>query len=154
MMRRILLIPFLVIVFAGIAQAEGNIKTPAESAAKKELLKLEDEENQAFLNRDTKVLDHLYADSLAWTRPNGEFLNKVQVLENLRSGKTKYDSIRHHDVCVRIYGNTAILTGTSTTDLVYEGKPMNRFRRFGEIWVKQGGKWQLVARQVSPGPSE
>ncbi|MGH9358321.1 MAG: nuclear transport factor 2 family protein [Terriglobia bacterium] len=154
MIRRTLLIPFLIVALAGIAQAKENAKSPANAAAEQELLKLENKENQAFLNRDTKVLDRLYADTLAWTRPNGEFLNKAQVLENLRSGKTKYDSIKHHDVRVRIYGNTAILTGTSTTDLVYGGKPMNRFRWFGEVWVKQNGRWQLVAREVSPGPSK
>lgn len=153
MIRRTLLISFMIVTLAGIAQANENAKTPA-NAAEKEVLKLENEENQAFLNRDTKLLDRLYANTLAWTRPDGEFLNKAEVLDNLRSGKTKYDSIRHHDVRVRIYGNTAILTGASTTDLVYEGKPMNHFRRFGEIWIKQNGRWQLVARQVSLGPTK
>jgi len=154
MIRRILLIPLLLIAFVGIAQAKENAESSADAVAKKEVLKLENEENQAFLNRDTKILNRLYSNTLAWTRPNGEFLNKEQVLGNLRSGKTKCASIKHHDVRVRIYGNTAILTGTSTTDLTYEGKPANRFRWFGEIWVKQNGRWQLVARQVSPGPSK
>ena len=152
MTRRTLLIPVLIIALAGIAQTKENAKGPTDAAGETELLKLENEENHAFANRDIKVLDHLYANTLAWTGPNGEFLSKAPVLENLRSGRMKYGPIR--DVRVRIYGNTAILTGTSTEDLVYEGKPVDRSQWLGEVWVKQNSRWRLVARHVSPRPNK
>jgi len=65
------------------------------------------------------------------------------------SGDLKFQSITTDDVQVRVYGNTAVETGRSTMDGQDKGQTVPRDTRFTRVWVKQEGRWQLVANHYS-----
>ena len=61
--------------------------------------------------RDFDALSKLYADEYVLVRPDGSVLSKKEVLRDLQEGGLKFTSIEIANVNVRIYGQTALLTG-------------------------------------------
>jgi ketosteroid isomerase-like protein len=62
----------------------------------------------------------------------------------------KFQSITTDEVQVRVYENTAVETGLSTMIGQDKGKIVPRDNRFTRVWVKQQGRWRLVANHYSP----
>ena len=148
-MRRILLIPLLTVLFLGIAKGQETTTTVADAEeAKRQVLKIEDDLNQAILARDTEVLDRIFAGDMAWTA-RGALLNKAQVLADFRSGNLHFNALKHDDIRLRVFGSTVVVTGYSTSSLQYQGKVSNGPRLFTSVYVKLDGRWQLVAHQVT-----
>jgi ketosteroid isomerase-like protein len=48
---------------------------------------------------------------------------------------------------VRVYGKTAVMTGQFTAKGTFKGKNIDVRERYTAVWVKQNGRWQLVAEQ-------
>jgi ketosteroid isomerase-like protein len=72
------------------------------------------------------------------------------VISDFTSGDLKFQSITTDEVQVRVYENTAVETGLSTMVGQDKGKAVPRDTRFTRVWVKQQGRWQLVANHYSP----
>lgn len=113
------------------------------------MLKVEEELDQALAKGDTATLDRIWADDVIYTSASGQVFTKAQYPERFRSGARKFDSFAHDDIRVRLYGNMAVLTGRSTSVLHDGGKLSAGPRRFTHIYVKQDGRWRLVAHQVT-----
>jgi ketosteroid isomerase-like protein len=151
-MRRLLLLLFVGLVLVPMIgrQVSGQNAAPTVEETKKDVLKFEDERNQAILNRDTAVLDRMYADEITWTMSNGDLLNKQQVLANIGSENQRLFSIQHSDRRIHVFGNTVILTATSNSSERYKDKMITVPRRFTNVYVKQDGQWKLVVHTVTP----
>jgi len=126
----------------------GKQKSESDSAIQTEIMQIEGQMKQAILRKDVDALDHVYADSMVWTA-RGELLTKAQVLADFRSGRLKNNSLEHSNIEIHIYRNTVVLTGYSTSQLVFGGKVLNTPRRFSDAFVKLDGRWQLVAHAVT-----
>lgn len=151
-MRRIFLILFVGLVLLPMMgrKVSGQNTGNAAEETKKDVLKFEDERNQAILNRDTATLDRMYADEITWTMSNGDLLNKQQVLANIGSENQRLYSIQHSDRRVHVFGNTVVLTATSNSSERYKDKMITVPRRFTNVYVKQDGQWKLVVHTVTP----
>ena len=65
-----------------------------------------------------------------------------------QAGKTTYEAFDVDDLAVRIYGETAVVTGRSTPKgRNAKGEPIRGQYRFLRVWVKRDGRWQAVAFQ-------
>jgi hypothetical protein len=127
-------------------QAKTEITDP--EAIKSEIIRLQDEEDRALLRGDAETLDRLWADQLLYPNDNGEVLTKAQRLAEARSKTHNFSVFRHDDLRVRVYnGNTAVVTGYSTTLKKYKGQASRGPRRFSAVWVLLDGRWQMVAHQ-------
>jgi ketosteroid isomerase-like protein len=71
------------------------------------------------------------------------------VLADFTSHNLKFQSITTGEVQVRVYENTAVETGLSTMIGQDKGKTVPRDNRFTRVWVKQQGRWRLVANHYS-----
>jgi ketosteroid isomerase-like protein len=150
-MRRFLLLLFVGLVLLPIGrQVSSQNAASTVEETKKDVLKFEDERNQAILSRDTTTLDRMYADEITWTMSNGDLLNKQQVLANIGSENQRLFSIQHSDRRIHVFGNTVILTATSNSSERYKDKMIIVPRRFTNVYVKQDGQWKLVVHTVTP----
>ena len=104
---------------------------------------------QAQINADAVVLDRIYAADFIGIGPSGRVRTKPQVISDFTSGDLKFQSITTDDIQVRVYGNTAVETGRSTMNGQDRGKTVPRDNRFTRVWVKQQGRWRLVANHYS-----
>jgi ketosteroid isomerase-like protein len=111
--------------------------------------KLDNERIQAQIHADAVALDRIYADDFIGVGPSGTVRTKPQVISDFTSGDLKFQSITTEQVKVRIYENTAVETGLSTMLGQDKGKAVPRETRFTRVWVKQEGRWRLVANHYS-----
>jgi ketosteroid isomerase-like protein len=106
----------------------------------------------AFVKADTVMLRSMLADDYVHTNANGGVLDKTRWLafaknrhEDLKSEKVRIDTYRNDDLRVRVYGNTAVVTGLNTTIGYRDGKEWKLNLRITNVWVKRHGRWQRVA---------
>ena len=141
-MKSALFITVLVLAVAatGVAQKESVEET---------IKKLDNERIQAQIHADAVALDRIYADDFIGVGPSGTVRTKPQVIADFTSGDLKFQSITTDEVKVRVYENTAVETGLSTMLGQDKGKAVPRDTRFTRVWVKQQGRWRLVANHYS-----
>ena len=124
------------------------VRADDEESVQEHIIRLQDEEDRALLRGDVEALDRFWADELLYPNDNGEVLTKAQRLAEVRAQTHNFSVFRHDDIRVRIYsGNTAVISGYSTTLKKYKGRVSRGPRRFSAVWVKRNGRWQMVAHQ-------
>lgn len=151
MLRRLFFLTLLAIPLVALIriQAASAEDTPESvEQAKKEVLKVSEDVDQAVGRNDADALAPNVSDDLEYTNQFGELLTKAQWLANVRSGKIKTVVMKHEVVRAHVYGNTVVLIGLSRTTFVYKGKVSNGPRRFTRVFVKQNGAWRLVVQHV------
>jgi ketosteroid isomerase-like protein len=77
-------------------------------------------------------------------------LPKLRSLLDIRSGKQKYNSVKHDDVRLHVYSDTVVATGHSSSSVIYKGQAVSRPRRFTNVYVQQNGQWRLAVHHVTP----
>ena len=111
--------------------------------------RLDDERIQAQIHADATALDRIYAADFVGVGPSGRVRTKPQVISDFTSGDLKFQSITTDDVQVRVYGDTVVEMGRSTMIGQDKGQTVPRDTRFTRVWVKQQGRWRLVANHYS-----
>jgi ketosteroid isomerase-like protein len=114
-----------------------------------ELLKLENEFARAVASNDADALDRLLADDWIIVDPDGSIIDKARFLGVIRSGALSHDSMESTDLRVRLYGNTAVVTGLTTSKGKFMGQEFTSCERATDIFVKQTGRWQCVFTQLT-----
>jgi ketosteroid isomerase-like protein len=149
-MRQILEIAVVTLSVAAIAagQQQGAIRGPGRTV-EQVIRKLDNERIQAQIHADAVALERIYADDFIGVGPSGAVRTKPQVIADFTSGDLKFQSITTDDVQVRVYGNAAVETGNSTMNGQDKGNAVPHDTRFTRVWVKQQGRWRLVANHYS-----
>ena len=147
-MKHILVIAVLLITATGFVFGQTKIrKRSTDSGTEQELLKRNKEYDEALVNEDASTLDRIFADEFIYTSTSGELINKRQQLDAIKSGDLKIEYGKSDAVRVRVYGNTAVMTGRFIAKGEYRGKVFEAPERYTAVWVKMDRRWQLVAEQ-------
>jgi ketosteroid isomerase-like protein len=133
------------LVCAGMLLGPG--RAGAADATEDAVRKAEEARFAATVKADFAALDSLLADDLTYTHSNTKVETKKELLDLMRSGHYKYNALQPEDLRVRAYGDTAVINGTAAVDVVSGGNLLKLKVRFTDVWVKRGGRWQLVAWQ-------
>ncbi|MDQ3219373.1 MAG: nuclear transport factor 2 family protein [Acidobacteriota bacterium] len=103
----------------------------------------------AVRSRDMKTLNSLFAEDLIITNFDGTTRGKKEELEILKpDAKVKTVSIKNDDVKVRVFGTAAVATALTKMHFVINEKDVHTAFRYTAVFVKQDGRWQLVALQT------
>ena len=146
MTRRTLI--FALTLSATLAAAPALLaQTTADQKTADAVKALDQKRFEAMTKNDLDTLGTLLADDLTYHHSNGAADAKAAYIETLRSGKTRYHTIEPSDVKVRVYGNTAIVTGLAKLSFTADGKPVNTTLRYTDVWVQKGKAWQMVSWQ-------
>src|SRR5262249_61397675 len=84
------------------------------TSTEQEIKSLEEERNRAILSGDAATLERMTADDYTFITLRGELLTKSEIVKGFQSGSFKYDSRQISALKIRVYGNTADVTGRST----------------------------------------
>ena len=158
-MIRIVVIVVLVLAVAPLVLGQKESARRTQTTRIVDAIRKQDSERiQAQIGADRATLDRIYADDFIGIGPSGTVRTKPEVLSDFTSGDLKFQSITTDNVQVRVYGNTAVETGRSTMIGQDKGRVVPRDNRFTRVWVKQHGRWRLVANHysllISPLPKE
>jgi len=150
-MRRTFVTSVLIFTTASTAIAqEQSARSEQNMSVEQVIRQLDGARIQAQIDADAVALDRIYADDFVGIGPSGTVRTKPQVIADFTSGDLKFQSITTDDVRLRVYGDTAVETGRSTMIGQDKGKAVPRENRFTRVWIKQAGRWRLVANHYSP----
>jgi ketosteroid isomerase-like protein len=129
--------------------AFGQAKQQSPANVEQQLTKLENDWMNFTLKRDVASLDRLLADDLTSITPEGKLNTKAQELADVKSGDYAPTAATNKDMKVRVFGNTAIVTGVTAIKGKAKGQDISGDYRFTDTWVLRDGRWQCVATQGS-----
>ena len=115
-----------------------------------EVIALEEELRQAEMAVDRKALDAFFADEVMVTAPIGIVVDKAAVMDEVaRASKVKVEEYSKDDIKVRIFGDTVVTSYRVSAKSEHDGVKMSQTFRMSNVWLKRGGRWQVVARHAA-----
>ena len=119
------------------------------NAVEQAVLQLEQNWEDALLKSDTAALEKIYDDSLVYTHSNGSVDDKATYIGNIKSGASKYESLKRDEIKVNVYGNTALVFSHWQVQSLSRGNTVNTNGRYLHVYVKQKDGWKMVAHQAT-----
>jgi ketosteroid isomerase-like protein len=116
----------------------------------RELTQLVKELNEAVVRADIAVLERVLHEDYVHSRPGGVVEDRAQYLENRKTRRVQFESLVPEEINVRVYGDTAIMTGRSTAKGKDQYGTMDEQRRWTRVLVRRDGRWQFVHFQGTP----
>jgi ketosteroid isomerase-like protein len=120
-----------------------------EHTMQEELLKLENDFARAVTNNDADAVDGFLSDDWIIVDPDGSIIDKARFLGVIKSGALSHEMMESADLRVRLYGNSAVVTGLTTTKGKFMGQDFTSCERATDIFVKQNDRWQCVFTQLT-----
>ena len=117
------------------------------------VLDAEDRRYRAMQEADLATLDAVCADELSYAHSGGARDTKEQYLEKVRSGYYVYRRIDHPVERVAVVGDTAIVVGRMTADLLVDGTPRTIDNLALAVWTRASGAWRLLGYAPTALPS-
>jgi uncharacterized protein (TIGR02246 family) len=118
------------------------------SADEKEILRLTEVINAAWLKHDVATISPLIADDMqAWSF-KGARRGKAELLRSVE--KSEESDTKVEDPMVRVFGEAAVYTARITdTGKHPNGEAFSVASTVTMVWVRRAGKWQVVAEHQS-----
>jgi len=89
-------------------------------------------------------LEDLFDDGLVFVHLNGNITSRQAWMDELRSGRFRYDRIDHKASFVKSHGSTAVLVGRAAFHVSMGGFKATYNLVYTEVYVNTSGTWKLV----------
>ena len=109
-----------------------------------DVLDAEERRYGAMLEGDLDALDRLLADEVSYAHSSGVRDTKDEYLAKVRSGYYVYHRVEHPVERVEVVGDTAIVVGRMTADLLVDGVPKSIDNLALAVWARRDGQWVLL----------
>ncbi len=109
------------------------------------VLAAEEQRYRAMVEADLAALDRLCADELSYAHSSGVRDTKSEYLGKVRSGYYRYLTVEHPVERIEVLGDTAIVVGRMTSDLLVHGVPKTIDNLALAVWVRTAAGWRLLA---------
>jgi ketosteroid isomerase-like protein len=113
------------------------------------LRNLERDLNVAIAARDTRRVSDLLADDWILVSGAGKMKTKADVLAEITLPELEFQENDTRDVLVRVWGDTAVLTGTLHQRYRLRGKQTDVTLRYSDTWSRSGDSWRQVSGHVT-----
>jgi len=112
-----------------------------------QIKKMETDRAAAVVKGDVAKLAMETSDDYTLINMNGHVSDKSQMIDGFKSGQNKLTTDDVSDMKVRVYGDTAVVTGKVDVKGMMGGKDVSGQALFTRVYVKKAGHWQSVALQ-------
>ena len=157
MMNLLLIIVLAIVALCACHRRAQNAISPSPSAAEpdaqasenveKKIMQLERDWGDAVAKRDLVALDRILGDDHSVITKDGSVLTKIQELA--KHGESADELFDFEPMKVRVFGDTAIVTGGHREKSQYQGKDTSGHYRWMDVFVKRNGRWQAVASELT-----
>lgn len=103
-------------------------------------------------NKQSDSLKIILDDRLMYVHSNGWVQSKQEVIDDLHNGKLSYTNFDIGEIKVRVYSNSAIVTGNGKFSGVMSENPFAVDLMFTEVYVLKNKNWMLVSRHANRMP--
>ena len=114
-----------------------------------EILKLEKEFTQAIVKNDAEAIGRFLADDWVIIDVDGGMIDKARFLGVIKSGNLSHEMMESDDVRVRVYGDSAVVTGLTRTVGNFMGQAFSTQERATDVFVRRDGRWQCIFSQLT-----
>ena len=127
-----------------VVSSEKKVRvSQAKNPAEKELEDLEYKLSDALVSKDETVLKELIFDDFSIA---GSSITKKSYIEIVKAPQLNFNSVEKSEMRIRIYGETAVVSGRNNTSRKIENGESSSVFNFMDVWVKsKNGNWQCVA---------
>jgi len=128
---------------------------PTQVAAEPEdeVLAIEASWSRAVAQNDVKgMADHM-AEDWVMAGAEGALITRARFLAVVASGDLMHDHLELVPDIVRIYGDTAIVSGEARSGGTFKGQRFATHERATDIFIRQGGRWRCVFTQLTAFPA-
>jgi ketosteroid isomerase-like protein len=120
---------------------------PSKIETEQLLRQMNDDWVKAVVRRDEETLERVMAEDFVFTYPlEGD--DRAQFISDVMSGDLIIEHLTRHQVNVRIFGNTAVLTARDSAKWSYKGRELEGQYKVLQVYSERNNRWQLVAVQV------
>jgi ketosteroid isomerase-like protein len=95
------------------------------------------------------ILSSLLAEDFVITIEDGSVFSKAGYISHTADAAVHVEVAEMSDLKVRMHGDTAVVTGAYHERGESNGKRYEYHDRLTDVWMKIGGKWQVVASHYS-----
>jgi ketosteroid isomerase-like protein len=117
--------------------------------AEEELLTLEKAFADAIVRNDLEGIGRLVTDDWIIIDPNGEIVDRARFFEVIKSGALTHDMMESEDFRVRVYRDSAVVTGLTRTKGKFMGQEFSTRERATDVFVNRDGRWQCVLTHLT-----
>ena len=105
--------------------------------------------DKAIVAKDAAAVAANVAPDFAQIESGGAVIGRDEFVKDLLDPTLRIDPYKVEDFGVRIYGDTALLTGRIRMTGSAEGKPFSSHFRYIDVYVKRDGAWKVVSIQIT-----
>jgi ketosteroid isomerase-like protein len=130
--------------------AASTLRLPAQDKSDAATVRaLEMKWTESYKQRSIDILSSLLAEDFVITIEDGSVYSKAGYISHSADVSTRVHVAELSELKVRMHGDTAIVTGAYHEKGESNGKAYEYHDRLTDVWMKVGGKWQVVASHYS-----
>jgi ketosteroid isomerase-like protein len=118
------------------------------------LKQLSDHWDKVIVAKDAAAIAANMAEDFRIIDRRGNIEGKKAFVDGILDPKLTINPYTVEDFEVRLYGDTALLSGRSHMTGTYEGQPFASNYRYIDIYVRKGGVWKIVSVQITALPAD
>lgn len=103
----------------------------------------------AYQKSDVTGITRGVMEDYTLTNSKGKISSRADDLEEARKIDPKYEIFENREMKVRVHGETAVVLGITRTKGTSEGKAFDAEFQFTDTFVKESGRWRLLAGHVT-----
>ena len=145
------LLPLLAaLLLQACASSTGGSAAPTDTAAVVvALTRQADAWDKAIVRKDRAAIAANMTEDFRQIGSSGEIEDRASFLRDLTSAELEIDPYTVEDFDVRVYGDTALLSGHTRMTGRYAGKPFSSHYRYIDIYLRVGGQWKVCSVQTT-----
>jgi uncharacterized protein (TIGR03067 family) len=116
----------------------------------RELTQLIKDLNVAVVKADLAFLERVLHKDYVHHRPRGTAEDRAEYMENRRTGRVDFELLASDEIRVRLFGDTAVVTGCSTAKGKDQHGSIDDQRLWTRVFLRRDGRWQIVHYQGTP----
>ena len=135
------------VLFAAVTMPAQQTKSNSDAAISETLQAMEHSWLNAEKNHDTAAFEEIVADDWIAIGPDGKSQSKAERAAEIKAAHIT--SATMGDMKVRVFGDTAVVTGTDDESTMEGGKKSSDHYAWTDVFVRRNGKWLAVASQTA-----
>jgi ketosteroid isomerase-like protein len=124
-----------------------------ESDEANAVLQTERDLAMAYQRSDADVIVQDVMEDYTLTSSTGKVTTRADDIAETKKNDPKYEMFENYDMKARVHGDAAVVTGKTHTKGMSGEKPFDSLFQFTDTFVKDRGRWRLLASHASKLPA-
>jgi ketosteroid isomerase-like protein len=144
----------ITVVFALTFLTNLMLALAQESDQANAVLQTERDLAMAYQRGEADAIAQGVMEDYTLTNSMGKVTTRADDIAEAKKNDPKYEIFENYDMNARVHGDAAVVTGKTRTKGISGGKPFDSVFQFTDTFVKDGGRWRLLASHASKLPAK